>query len=830
MWAWGGDTPPAIADPTAGGGSIPFCAARFGLPTYANDLNGVAAAILEAAVAIPNRHGDQLLPPLIKYGNIWKERVRERLDPLFHYEPRENYITYIWANAVRCPRTGGLVPLITDLWLNREKGRLTAVRFVGRDPGGQILDPPHFEIVQGDDIDFDPSRGFMSGGSGISPYDDLVIDGNYIKDQAKAGNFENVLYAVYFRRTDGKKGYRAPTDRDLDDIAAARVVLAERRAEWESTGCIPAAEITAVSNYDRGHRMYGVNTWAQMFTERQLVVHAVIAEEFQCLSDEVRARLGRELGDAVMGVLGMVQGKALNYNAKSISWDISRQKIRSVFEKHNFTFRWTFAEFQGSRELPEFALSQIVAAYEQLAVLLNRSNGGALIEHGLRAEVKVAQGNAADLRQVPTGSITNVCMDPPYYDNVMYAELSDFFYVWEKGVLGRIFPSYYAQPEADKDDEAIANLARFARMGRRRKELADLDYEAKMTGVFAECHRLLRDDGVLSVMFTHKRADAWDALGQAIITAGFTIETSWPVNTEPEASSHQSGKNAANSTIILVCRKRRDGSSASKVFFDDIEGEVRLAARDALIRFRADGIDGVDLLLSTYGPVLSVISQQWPVYSTAAGDDGKARLLRPEEALDVARAEVVRLQTRRLVGRELNIDEFTDFALIAWETFKAREFPFDEARRLALAVGGLDVDDLSRARILEKKSGMVRLLSPRERLRRDGSGEITGVRLDATAFDYTIDAVHTVLYVAAIDGMGAAKAFMERLDLINDQRFIATAQGLVNAIPRAKVKGEWVVPEAGLLDTLAVAYLPEVVTPPDEPSALDVEEPTLFDT
>lgn len=122
---------------------------------------------------------------------------------------------------------------------------------------------------------------------------------------------------------------------------------------------------------------------------------------------------------------------------------------------------------------------------------------------------------------------------------------------------------------------------------------------------------------------------------------------------------------------------------------------------------------------------------------------------------------------------------------------------------------------------------MVHLLSPKERLRRDGSGEPTGVRLDAIGFDYAIDAIHTVLYIAAVDGMGAAKAFMDRLNLINDQRFVATVQGLVNAIPRMKVKGEWAVAEAGLLDTLAVAYLPDVEMPADEPAPLAVEQLTI---
>src|SRR5262249_28374271 len=163
---------------------------------------------------------------------------------------------------------------------------------------------------------------------------------------------------------------RAPEAVDLAALEVAEKYLHENRGKWEASGCLPTVEISEISNYDRGHRMYGIDKWEDMFTSRQLVTHEVIDEEFNRQIGEVRGYLGPDLGDAVLTILAFMQGKALNYNAKSISWDISRQKIRSVFEKHNFTFRWTFAEFQGSHELPEFALSQIIEAYEQLATLL----------------------------------------------------------------------------------------------------------------------------------------------------------------------------------------------------------------------------------------------------------------------------------------------------------------------------------------------------------------------------------------------------------------------------------------------------------------------------
>jgi putative DNA methylase len=144
-------------------------------------------------------------------------------------------------------------------------------------------------------------------------------------------------------------------------------------------------------------------------------------------------------------------------------------------------------------------------------------------------------------------------MDPPYGANVMYAELSDFFYVWLKRTAGLVVPELFTRRLADKDAEAVANKAHFkGQKGAAR--LADDDYRVKMEGIFAESRRVLKDDGIMTVMFTHKDTGAWDALAMSLMDAGFVITASWPVNTEASGSLHIKDKAAANSTIFLVCR------------------------------------------------------------------------------------------------------------------------------------------------------------------------------------------------------------------------------------------------------------------------------------
>ncbi|KJE19505.1 adenine-specific DNA methylase containing a Zn-ribbon [Frankia torreyi] len=809
---------PLVADLTAGGGSIPFAAARLGMRTFANDLNGVAACLLRAGVQFPAQFGLGILPDLQQWGGKLVGRVQDRISRYFPSGRDGQVLTYIWAQAVACPRTGKTVPLVPDWSLRTDKGKEIAVRLVTH-RAGQELDEPEFEVVEGAAIDFDPRRGTVRRGDGLSPWDGQVIDESYIKDEAQAGRMTQVLYAVAVRPSNGKRSFRIPTEADLHGFRDAESALNDVATRWALNDVIPVEELAEKG--DRGRtsrpRLFGITTFAQMFSSRQLLVHGIFVEEFRVLAAEVHAAMPADRAQSVLTLLGVMQGKALDYNAKSAAWHQSRQTIAHVFTRHDFSFKWSFAEFEGTA-LYKWALDQLLDSFGGLARLLHNTGVDLATGAARHRDVSVTQGNAADVRPLADGSVAHLCMDPPYYDNVMYAELSDFFYVWEKRTIGRISPDLFPTDTADAENEAVANASRFVHMGRRMRELADADYEAKMTAIFAEAHRVLRDDGVLTVMFTHKRAEAWDTLGMGLLQAGFTIETSWPINTEAEHSLHQSGVNSAASTIMLVCRKRAAPTPGRRrTYWEDIEAEVRQTARDAVTRFRADGIDGVDLLLSAYGPTLGVVSRHWPVYSSTADENGRARLLRPEDALTVARAEIVRVQRARLVGRPVEFDALTDFTVAYWDMFKGPLTTFDDARRLALAVGGLDLDELQRAKILEKKAGMVTLQPPGKRLRTRGADpDLPGVRVDAESFLSLVDAVHTACHIAEEDGLGRAKMFLERTGLIRDSRFTAVVQALVNTVPRTKVKDDFVLSLAKSLDRLVAFCMHDVLLPEEE--------------
>lgn len=811
---------PRVLDPTAGGGSIPYTALRYGLPTWANDLNSVAVGVLEATLRTPVQEGLEVLPEVERWGETLVARLRHRLEPLFALEdPEERVTAYLFANTIACPRTGGPVPLAPNWWLDKSEGGLAVRLEAVTDAQGKPVEVL-FHIESGPEFGVDPDVGTVSGGDAVSPWDGLVIDGEYIKSEAQSGRMWPTLYAVAVRKAKTKgrgmvRWFRAPSQSDMDALASAEAELANVEAAW-ITQDVFATEDVPLGNDTRPHQ-YGMSRWRDMFTARQLLVHGTFIEEWRRLRPEVIAELGDSRGDQVMTLLAMMQSKALNYNARLSSWIVARQVIRSVFERHDFAFKWTYTEFEGARELWPWCLAQLLDAYKGVASLMQPSqlkdaheSPTELLEHPVPGAVVVSSGSAASLPHLSDASIELVNIDPPYYDNVMYAELADFFYVWEKRTLGMIHSERFSDEHTNKDDEAVANPARFSDAGRRRRELATFDYQQKMQAIFAECHRVLVDDGVMVVWFTHKRAEAWDTLGTSMMEAGFTIEASWPVATQSETSLHHAAKNSAKSTIMLVCRKRVAGSG-EETFFEDIEAELRQAARTAVEKFEAEvGVGGVDLQLATYGPTLSVISRNWPVLSSEPDETGRSRRLRPEEALDVARQEVARLRMQRLVGKDASFDAATDFWLMCWETFQAREFPFDEARKLALGVG-YDVEEAIKSGLLGKKASNVELVSPLTR------GRALRKAMDDTGrLPRLVDALHLMLVTYRDDKLAAARTWLADSGYGEEQQFLDVVQAAVNAVPRVRGKKGLTVEEAILLEDAVVGLFGDEISLPVE--------------
>ena len=564
----------SVLDPTAGGGSIPIETERFGFTSIANDLNPVAGLILKATVEWPMKHGSAVFEQFQELGREFIRRAEPKYEYVFPAELEGVQITgYLWAHTITCPYCDGLVPLSPN-WRLAPDG--TGVRLKPeRGPGaqGRVCS---FEIVKSTK---EQSSGTVLRGVGSCPFPDCsrVIDGNEIKRQAQAGQMGEQLYAVAYKKRvkkilkSGKRGkdrwvrgYRAPRPED-DNSAEIQARLAEKLPEWEAFDIVPSEKFPEISNDGRPIQ-YGMPLWRDLFSPRQLLCHGTSVEIFREMLDADRAK-GKLTGvrQAAYGYLALTLDTLLNYNNRAGRWDNTTGRVRSIFDRHDFAFVWSYAEMAPlvSGVGYDWAIDKTAKCIRELVALVRpevNDAAGNLFEDCDSAEytspsITITCKPGDSLDHIADGSIDAVIMDPPYGANVMYAELSDFFYVWLKRTAGHLFPELFRRHLTDKDNEAVANLARF--QGQKgAKALAGRDYQERMASIFAECRRTLKPDGIMTLMFTHKATGAWDALTKGLMEAGFAITASWPVNTESEGSLHIKNKAAAKSTIFLVCRPR----------------------------------------------------------------------------------------------------------------------------------------------------------------------------------------------------------------------------------------------------------------------------------
>ncbi|WP_008318633.1 DUF1156 domain-containing protein [Leptolyngbya sp. PCC 6406] len=404
---------------------------------------------------------------------------------------------------------------------------------------------------------------------------------------------------------------------------------------------------------------------------------------------------------------------------------------------------------------------------------------------------KIVAASADNLAHIADKSLDAIVTDPPYYATIQYSELSDFFYVWQKRVLGDIFPELYLSELTDKDREAVANPSRFRNMGESPEELANRDYEAKMALAFAEYFRVLRDDGVMTVQFNHKDSGAWDVLAKSLIDAGFEITASWAVSTENPQNLHQAQKNSVSSTVLLVCRKR--DPNAGSAWWDDLRPELANLVEQRAPEFEANDIGGIDLYLSAFGPALNVFSRAWPVLDSSGVE------MRPEVAFGEARKAIANYRFRKLLEADTaGFDPLTQWYILAWDAFRAREFPFDEARQLALAVGGFNVSDLAKThKLIDSASGTCKLLTPQQRLKKrafsTNPDEFTAAAL--------VDGLHAIIALYLEEqSIDPVRRFLKTTGLLSNDLFMRAWEVALKAIPHIGDERKRMVEEKALAD------------------------------
>ena len=804
--------------------------------------------IERATVEWPVKFGASLRRSVEELGDRLVNTVRERLAGVFPEEPGDHTRPdgYLWARTITCPYCDGLVPLSPNWRLAPGGAGVRLMPHLGGGPGSEGR-ACAFDIV--DSVE-EQSPGTVSGGAGDCPYPDCgrIIDGDVVKEQAQAGKMGEQLYAVVYKervevrtktgrlREKWVRGYRAPRPED-DNGALVRAWLDEKLPEWEAFDIVPSERFPETSNDDRPIQ-YGMPLWRDLFSPRQLLCHGVSVEVFREMLDADRSA-GRldEARKAAYGYLALTLDKLRDYNSRMTRWHVNREVMVNTFDRHDFSFKWSYAEMAPlvTGLGYDWAIGQTAKCVAELVALVrpDASSGDGDLFDGIDRTARTSRLEAANpparanrlgpidpgddqaaspdpppititckpgdsLDHLGDASIDVVVMDPPYYDNVMYAELSDFFYVWLKRTAGRVFPELFRRQLTDKENEAVANPARF-RGEKGARALAGQEYRERMAAIFAECRRVLKPDGIMTLMFTHKATGAWDALTKGLIESGFAITASWPVNTEAEGSLHIKDKAAANSTIFLVCRPRAVEPQAFLVrdepnlYWEDVEPKVAQAVRRRVGEFQDAGITGVDLYLASFGPALEEFSRHWPLKRGTPRElpaERRGRRQRvlfeeewdpyaatPEDALDAARREVKRWILEQLTHLKANadLDPVTSFFVLSWHAFRAPTFSYDEALKLARATG-VDLDGEVVGRLAEKKGSDVRLWDSARRAAKGALGPADGSR-------GMIDAVHHAANMARLRSLDAARDLLAAARVDGDPRFFASLEAVLEVLP-----------------------------------------------
>jgi putative DNA methylase len=778
---WGGE--PSVIDPMAGGGSIPLEAVRLGFHAIANEYNPVACSVLEATVVYPFRFDPALGESARQWGRELRKRFNKRMDRFFPAKDRIPRNTYIYARTVPCPDTGHATPLVPDWSLLKPKGGLQVVAEPLVDKKGGTWTVRIREVGEGRGQLRRAPAPTNKKGKGVSLFSGNLIPAEYIKAKAQAGEMGSQLYAVAVKTPQGLD-FEPPEQRDLDAIDAAKSELAKHRARWERENVIPIERIP-VGDKTGEPMARGILTWADMFSARQLLGMGVLVEELRALRSEIVAREGEERGGAIEHLLAFAIDKFANWNSVLASWNVRAQTLRSVFDRHDFAFKSTYAEMAACNEGGglAWAIGNVLEAWEKLATLSRA--------HGYEAAATTL-GSATSLPSVPNGSLAAVVVDPPYDDNVQYSELADFFYVWLKRTQGHHHPDWFATYLCDNSEEAVVNVSRF-RDGRDAAKLAREasrnHYRELMTGTFRECRRVLRDDGVLTVMFTHKKQEAWEALFTSLIQAGFTITATWPIKTEGQHVLNQAKKNAAQSTVFLVARKRE--TDAGTGYFDrTMQAEIRKRAESAADRLQKEGLNPVDQLVGSFGPALEVYSRYTEVRTDTGEEVGVDR------AIDIASDAVSNWRIQQLAARGLaGVEPEGKFALLCWDVLRAAEFRFNEAKLLGHAVG-MDVAQLVAAGLVKRTADKVTIQSAKERRRdraiddADDAGKGGKVHPNDATFKTAIDGCQALALryaeaSAGAAGIGAARSLARQQGWDKDSAVARLMAALVQAAPAA---------------------------------------------
>ncbi len=731
----GGD-PPAIFDPFCGGGSIPLEAQRLGLKAYASDLNPVAVLITKALIEIPPRFADQppmnpdarrqtarhgykgaagLAEDIRYYGQLMRDEAEKRIGHLYPKGPNgETVIAWLWARTITCPNPacGVVMPLVRSFVLSTRKGHEAWVEPLV-DHGQKRV---RFKIHEGHPTDAAKAgAGTKVGKRGAKfrcPACGTVTEDKYLRSEAQAGRMHARLMAIVCEGARSRI-YLDPMD-GHEEVARSAVPA------WKPEERVP------YPNHDVDRLpMYGMPTWGDAFTPRQLVALTtfsdLVAEAREQLLAAAKAEGMTEDGvplhrggtgpmayaDAVATYLALAVDKTADRNTSLCTWESRMNRMRNTFGRQALPMVWDFCEtnpFAG-------AGGDLYGTVHSLCEVLDRLPTDTL-------PGTVARGDAASDQQQASGIV--ICTDPPYYDNVGYADLSDFFYVWLRRSLRPIWPDLFRTVVTPKAEELIVNPYRFDG----RSEDAENHFRDGMRHAFAVLQRRTTPNYPATVFYAFKQTSSeedpgdeeihrqpgaiasrgWETMLTGLVDSGFQISGTWPVRTELGTRAVARDTNALASSIVLVCRPRPEEApvASRQEFVNALHRELP----DALDQLTKGGIAAVDLQQAAIGPGMAVFSRYRAVLKTQTVDGKPASVpMRVREALELINRELDAYLSRA----QGQLDNVSRFCLAWFESYGWEAGAYGDAD-VVLRARNTSEHVVQEAGVVAAKGGRVQLI------------------------------------------------------------------------------------------------------------------------
>ncbi len=692
--------PPAFLDPFAGGGAIPLEAQRLGLEAYASDLNPVAVMINKAMIEIPPQFANQ--PPVnpdakktsltwegaqgladdVRYYGEWmKKKAFERIGHLYpkvkdEHGEEHTVIAWIWARTVKCPNPacGCEMPLVSSFELSKKKGKEAYVQPIIEDKSIR------YEIKYGKNA---PEGTMLKRNGAVCIFCNQPVGYTHIKSEGHAGRIGYHLLAI---ASEGQRGriYITPDDKHRNALNIPKP------ADYPE-GDMPQQALGFVV------QLYGPKQYSDLFSNRQLTALTTMSE----LVLEVREQIVRDGGtqdyaNAIRIYLAFLIDKLADLGNNLNRWEPNAECPRQLFARQAIPIVWDYAEgnvFSNSSGSWSVLLNNLTRSFQSDLFDFPRDIAGTSFQ------CLAQQDNGLKDIMVST--------DPPYYDNIGYADLSDFFYIWLRRSLKDVYPELFRTMLVPKAEELISTPYRFAGD----KTSADRFFEAGMLQAFKQINAYVREDIPTTVYYAYKQSEedsnnniastGWETMLSAIIESGFALTGTWPVRTEGKSRMRAMDSNALASSIVLVCRKRP--AEAPTTTRRDFINTLKRELKPALQKLQASNIAPVDMAQAAIGPGMGVYSR----YAQVLEADGTPMSVRT---------------ALQLINQELDVffneqdgelDRESRFCVELYSQAAFNEIKFGEADVLARAKN-TSVNSLAQDGLLLAEKGIVRLLTREE--------------------------------------------------------------------------------------------------------------------